>query len=37
MSCSGNGSYPDRHVIIRDHVDLYEFARDIGALEGGAR
>jgi hypothetical protein len=29
--------YPDRHVIVRDHVDLYEFAREIGALEAGAR
>jgi hypothetical protein len=28
--------YPDRHVIVHDHVDLYEFAREIGALEGGA-
>jgi hypothetical protein len=27
--------HPDRHVIVRDHVDLYEFAREIGALEGG--
>jgi hypothetical protein len=27
--------YPKRHVIARDHVDLYEFAREIGALEGG--
>ena len=27
--------YPNRHVIARDHVDLYEFAREIGALEGG--
>jgi len=27
--------YPNRHVIARDHVDLYEFARKIGALEGG--
>jgi hypothetical protein len=27
--------YPDRHVIVRDHVDLYDFAREIGALEGG--
>jgi hypothetical protein len=25
-------AYPDRHVIVRDHVDLYEFAREIGAL-----
>ena len=29
-------AYPDQHVIARDHVDLYEFAREIGALEGGA-
>jgi hypothetical protein len=28
--------YPDRHVIVRDYVDLHEFAREIGALEGGA-
>jgi hypothetical protein len=28
--------YPDRHVIVRDHVDLHEFAREIGAVEGGA-
>jgi hypothetical protein len=28
-------AYPDRHVIARDHVDLYEFAREIGALERG--
>jgi hypothetical protein len=28
--------YPDRHVIVRDHVDLYAFAREIGALAGGA-
>jgi hypothetical protein len=28
--------YPDRHIIIRDHVDLYAFAREIGALTGGA-
>jgi hypothetical protein len=28
--------YPRRHVIVRDHVDLYEFAREIGALDGGA-
>jgi len=27
--------YPNRHVIVRDHVDLYEFAREIGALDGG--
>jgi hypothetical protein len=27
--------YPDRHVIVRDHVDLHEFAREIDALEGG--
>ena len=27
--------YPNRHVIACDHVDLYEFAREIGALEGG--
>jgi hypothetical protein len=24
--------YPNRHVIVRDHVDLHEFAREIGAL-----
>jgi hypothetical protein len=29
--------YPNRHVIIRDHLDLCEFAREIGALEAGAR
>jgi hypothetical protein len=29
--------YPDRHAIVRDHVDLYEFAREIGALEAAAR
>jgi len=28
--------YPDRHVVVRDHVDLYAFARAIGALTGGA-
>ena len=28
-------AYPDRHVIVRDHVDLHEFAREIDALEGG--
>jgi hypothetical protein len=28
--------YHHRHVIVRDHVDLYEFAREIGALDGGA-
>ena len=27
--------YPKRHVIVRDHVDLPEFAREIGALENG--
>ena len=29
--------YPDRHAVIRDHVDLYDFAREIGAMEAGAR
>ena len=29
-------AYPDRHVVARD-LDLYEFAREIGALETGAR
>ena len=23
---------PNRHVIIRDHVDLHQFAREVGAL-----
>ncbi len=27
--------YPDRHIIVRDHVDLYELAREVGALVGG--
>jgi hypothetical protein len=27
----------DRHVIVRDHVDLDEFARDIGALGSGEK
>ena len=26
--------YPNRHVIVRDRVDLYDLAREVGALEG---
>jgi hypothetical protein len=27
---------PNRHVIIRDHVDLHQFAREVGAFGEGA-
>jgi hypothetical protein len=27
--------HPNRHIIVRDHVDLYDFAREIGALDVG--
>jgi hypothetical protein len=26
---------PNRHVIIRDHVDLHQFAREVGAVSEG--
>ena len=27
--------YPDRHIVVRDNVDLYELAHELSALEGG--
>jgi hypothetical protein len=29
--------HPNRHVIVRDHVDLYRFADEIGALRPGEK
>ena len=26
---------PNRHIIVRDHIDLYEFAHEIGASDDG--
>lgn len=26
---------PNRHIIVRDHIDLYEFAQEIGASDDG--
>ena len=28
---------PNRHIIVRDRIDLYEFAQEIGASDDGTR